>query len=468
MSHDDGATWSLTSRMRAYRGSSIVTTPDDTRVFVGLPLSGVAQSTDAGVTFSVTNEGLAAAPIRALAIDPLNPLLVYGAQTVGPPFRSLDGGRTWAASDRRWYDDVKPHSEFRSTSVTVDVAGTVYAARVNDSDPLARRLARSDDRGETWTFLDSLDNDVTDLRAHPHIPGTLFARVGQFQAGRLHRSTDRGDTWSSVAPSSWRQEAYGFNALTGEIFAAVADGYGDDQRDALFRSDDAGDTWRRVPVPTTRITSIAIDHRTDRIMLGVAGTRIAYSDDGGTTWATRDIDPTNLGHTVSAIAWDPLDPFQVLAATLGAGLWLSRDRGDTWSSYTPGRDGEDVYVAAFSPAPPVGLRAVYDSRPVLTGMGGSRRVGVTRLVLAPRNIRRPSAAGVAKVGNKLTCRPRRWSRAEEYSYRWRRTGRLIADATRQVHRLTPADGGRVVSCDVIAIGRGGRALARSPERLIRR
>ena len=468
MSHDAGETWSLTSRMRAYRDGAIVETPDDNRVFVGLPLAGVAQSTDGGTTFSVTSKGLAAAPIRALAIDPLNPLLVYAAQTVGPPFRSLDGGRTWHAVDGRWYDDVQPYSEFRSTSVTVDASGTVYAGRVNESDQLARRVARSEDRGETWTFVDSLDTDVTDLRAHPRIPGTLFASVGQRGVARLHRSSDGGETWSSVAPSSWRQETYGFNTLTGEIFAAVADGYGDGQRAALFRSDDTGETWRRVPVPSSRISSIGIDPRTGRIMLGVTGKRIAYSDDGGTTWATRDLDPGDLSGDVSAIAWDPLDPSQVLAATLGAGLWVSRDRGNTWSSMTPGQDGENVYVAAFSPAPPEGLPGVYAARPVLTGIGGSPRVGVTRLVLPPRNIRRPVTAGVAKVGQKLTCRPRRWSRAAHFNYRWRRGGQVIATSTRQVRWLTRADGGRRLSCDVIAIGHGGRALARSPERLIRR
>ena len=54
---------------------------------------GVLKSTDGGVTWTAANAGLEGG-VRALAIDPLTPAILYAAATSGV-FKSIDGGASW-------------------------------------------------------------------------------------------------------------------------------------------------------------------------------------------------------------------------------------------------------------------------------------------------------------------------------------------------------------------------------------
>jgi len=59
-------------------------------------LTGVVKSTDGGASWSAANNGLGIQPLgRALAIDPLNPAIIYVGIAGRGVFKSTDGGMSW-------------------------------------------------------------------------------------------------------------------------------------------------------------------------------------------------------------------------------------------------------------------------------------------------------------------------------------------------------------------------------------
>ena len=88
---------------------------------------------------------------------------------------------------------------------------------------------------------------------------------------------------------------------------------------------------------------------------------------------------------------------------------------------------------------------------------------------APKNVRPPVLRGTSVVGRLLMCRKGSWNgtRPIVFSYRWLRSGKVIAGALAPSRRLGTADGGRLVACRVWAGNASGAAQATSKTRLIR-
>jgi len=82
---------------------------------------------------------------------------------------------------------------------------------------------------------------------------------------------------------------------------------------------------------------------------------------------------------------------------------------------------------------------------------------------APRNVHRPSLAGTAVVGRKLTCRSGSWSGAKPIvlSYRWLRNRKVLAGLHENSRLLVQADRGRLVACRVWAANSAGVGQATS-------
>lgn len=69
-------------------------------VYAGTATRGIYRSTDGGATWQSTNNGLGNVEVRALAIDPFNPQVIYaGRDDGGGVYRTVDGGANWSAFD---------------------------------------------------------------------------------------------------------------------------------------------------------------------------------------------------------------------------------------------------------------------------------------------------------------------------------------------------------------------------------
>lgn len=99
-----------------------IPTMEPSVVYVGMQAAGVFKSTDAGKNWKPANAGLTNTAIRALAIDPSNPDVVYAGTGAGV-FKSVDGGGSWVAVDAGL-----TNTAIRALAIDPVVPSIVYAA----------------------------------------------------------------------------------------------------------------------------------------------------------------------------------------------------------------------------------------------------------------------------------------------------------------------------------------------------
>lgn len=242
---------------------------------------------------------------HALAFDPRDPDIVYFGHHQGV-LKSIDGGRTWnpvlrqgdamslVASENALI--MAGHQVFlRSESagalwnpIETDLPDKdIHGFAVSPANPRASfafivdyGLWRSEDAGETWTFVSKeLPETVLALAVLPTSPETLYA--GTMDRGLL-KSTDGGKTWKPVDGLSMKM-ALGLAQDPGDpriVFAGTEGG--------LYRSNSDGSSWTRVGLVGKDVATVAISRGNPaRILVVDAQGRVYRSSDRGTTWTGK-------------------------------------------------------------------------------------------------------------------------------------------------------------------------------------
>lgn len=247
--------------------------------------------------------------------------------------RSDDGGATFAAlAPPPFPDDAPEAAGCADSTVDVDHAGRLFFSCLlsGEADPLpGLQVARSDDAGATWTT-----NVMLSLRADP---------VGALVGGAVATSADR--QWLGFGPDGEVYLSY-FQVPAG-IF--------------LARSDDGGATFgpfRPVVTAAERANggqaSPPVADDEGRVYLaylarasalaptqgGLAGVRVAMSDDRGETWRHVDAlvaapdETAGINFPMPVVEGDAVH----VAWTDDAGrlsVLTSADRGATWAAPRP-------------------------------------------------------------------------------------------------------------------------------------
>lgn len=274
-SMDAGATWSLLS-FDGQGTSSIAAAPSQSlRVYVGVRGSGVFRSADGGATWSAINNGYPYMDTLEIDVAPDNADEVVaggpnlnaqnGYSSTGVVMRTTDGGQTWQTVVSS--DGVVWNLRRCTSDATV-----LYAA--TDSG-----VARSADRGATWTLLPTLGGQVEDVAITPGACNDVYAMV--HGAGPRH-STDGGQTFG----------------------AALTQGL-------------------ELMPPSGRMAVSA--QSTSDIVLGSHG-GIFYSTDGA-TWSTAQ---GLLGMIVQELSVSPLDPAHLWLSSWGSGVWQRPSPAQPW------------------------------------------------------------------------------------------------------------------------------------------
>ncbi len=293
-SFDSGKSWTQVKDISGFGVRALAIADSDASRMVAGTQRGVMLSKDSGKSWTRISDpaNLEMASITAVAIDPKDPNIIY-AGTSHLPWRTMDGGKTWDSIHSGMIDD----SDVFSIYVDHETPSRIFASACSG-------IYSSDDRGDLWHKLLGIPN--TSRRTH----------VVRFEPG-----TCCGD------PN-----------VPGAVFAGTTTG--------LFRSLNAGKTWRTLT--GTQVNSLAFDSaKPNTVYLALEHEGVGKSGDGGET-----INPINNGFVDRVITSVTVSGNKLLSVEPQdgetSGLFVSSDRGDSWSQIRNPKGVPDVHLSLIA------------------------------------------------------------------------------------------------------------------------
>lgn len=320
--------------------------PTDPRIlFAGSASGGVWRSTNAGSSWTPLTDNACSLANGAIAIDPIDPRIVYVGTGEGYSsngcglLRSVDGGDSW--------------TEINGGGVLAPTNGTLttgaFRLRVDRASAGSRTstvlhyattngLHRSTNSGTTWS--PAIGSAATDVVQDPATPTLWWAAVVGGTPG-LYRSVNNGATWTLVQS---------FRSNVGRVALAVAPTAPgkvwmteviNGRMDALRVYDNVSGVLTALPAQGLYNPALRLDFGAqgtydlvleidpaNAAVIYLAGSRIFRSQDGGNTFSVFAYDLHVDWHS---LAMSPSDPNVMLAGNDG-GVFLSTDRGNSWMS----------------------------------------------------------------------------------------------------------------------------------------
>ncbi len=324
----DRRSWEIVEHgLKTWEVSELAVSPAGPhKVFAGTRGDGVWMSEDFGKSWSKPCYGRRGpGKVRSVTIDPHDPRRLYVGCEPVDIFLSDDEGKSWARLDAIWDLPSVPRMSYPLTRVEPHVRDV--AVDPIDPDVLYAALQlghiiKSKDRGRTWTLLDhSLDCDVHTILidpAHPHrlivATGGHDSRLGRAPGRALYQSDDGGAVWTPTA-MNFTQE-YSVPLVRDphrpeRLYCALAHGAQGRWRrrpsgaeSVIVRSDDGGRNWehRGAGIPTTDFPeALAVDDR-GRLYAGCRSGDLYASDDAGESWQRADLHTPEITSIIFAAA----------------------------------------------------------------------------------------------------------------------------------------------------------------------
>ena len=329
---------------------------DPRTIYAATAGSGVWKTANGGVTWAPVFEKEATVALGGIAVSQSHPDIVWVG--TGEPnarnlrsagwgdgvYKSTDAGATWTnmglpLSQHIGRIVIHPANP---DIVWVSVVGSMWGN--DEAKNEARGLFRTLDGGRSWTKVLSAGRQagIVEVAMDPRDPDVLYAAAWQRERrdfsfmgtgpyGGIFRTVDGGDSWRKLGPGLPAGEVgrIGITICRGrpDVVYAVIEG----PEGGVFRSEDAGSTWeRRAAQPTTSMYygQIRCDPN-DADRVHVLQTSIHLSTDGGRTFTTYM--PGRGVHVDHHALWiDPSDSEHLVLGNDG-GIYISRDRGESWA-----------------------------------------------------------------------------------------------------------------------------------------
>lgn len=245
-SRDGGAEWERVGAEGALPTiwSLAIDPVDPDILFAGTRPAGVWRSRDGGrrwekLAVDIARECSIGTPfVTGIAVDPDDHRMVWAGVEIDGVFRSRDGGETWTHVKGGLFDP-----DIHAVAVAATTPKRVYAST-------ARELFVSDDLGDTWEPLAIKEKwplpYARGMAVKPDDPGVLYAGCGETttgEKGHVLRTIDFGETWQTLPfPSEANATIWGLAthpAASDRILAFSLFG-------EVYITEDAGAAWRKV------------------------------------------------------------------------------------------------------------------------------------------------------------------------------------------------------------------------------
>jgi photosystem II stability/assembly factor-like uncharacterized protein len=388
------------------------------KMFVTDAHAGIFMSTDGGLTWFPSNEGISTRegptgdiiPIFCLTIDPNNSDIVWtGFQNSRGIFKSTDGGLTWQLMVNGIIE--RQGISFRGFTVQPGNSAVVYAAAEISSwvdgregkqgrefDMTQGVVYQSIDGGENWQAIWRGDNLARYIWIDPRDTNILYVSTGIFDREAYNsnpeprksggegilKSIDGGKTWNHVNNGLK-------NLYVGSLFMHPTNpdillaGTGNNQYyqgNGIYLSLNGGENWEHVLIDDN-ITSVEFSESDPSIAYAGSAETIYRSENGGNSWKRISGGGTDGWGSPGVRAGfpidfqvDPRDPNRIFANEYGGGNFLSTDGGKSWIDASRGYTGADMRGINVAPGEPGKVLSAARSGIFISYDGGSSWEGL--------------------------------------------------------------------------------------------
>ena len=304
-SGDGGETWARV-RQGLYSESAvraIAVHPREPHIIYAGAESGIYRSEDRGTSWKRLDSPMNTLPIWALAIDPVDPNIIFAGTRPSALFRSQDGGVTWQKLAVALAEECPNVTIPRVTAIVIDPVDHQHVWAGIEVDG----VRRSTDGGDTWETITSgvKDPDIHNVAISPGPP----KKVCVITPREVFATLDDGTTWEPLQIGKQLSLPYCRGAVVKPgapqvIFMGNGESAFGGQG-AIHRSTDAGRTWEPLPLPTVpngTVWNLAV-HPADAsfLLASTVNGQVFASADGGAAWRKL---PRDFGE-VHALAWVP-------------------------------------------------------------------------------------------------------------------------------------------------------------------
>lgn len=364
-----------------YGGSirgTVFVTGNPNLIYLASEYGGVTKSTDAGVTWTPTNNGLKDLSLRGIAVKPSDITNMYVVSTGGAGFyKSTDSGATWVPLPTITNPGLNCRN-VRGISVVNITGPNLGHIYVSTSCPQNAGLYKSENEGATWTkvnvglldnvsvngiaFFGSAGATTSGVRVHssagvhqsvdsaagfvgtftslngaggtaltgplgPNVFSTAVVSsfmLAAVQGQGVFRATSGSTTWTQVLGSAGSPKALNSGiSVASNIAYAVVDGEG------TYSSSDFGATWTLNTAIPKHLNFLFTDPNTSTTRWAATQAGIFKSTDSGVTW-TKNTAAGQPGGNLTSVQVDPTNASVLYAA--GDTVYKSTDAGATWSN----------------------------------------------------------------------------------------------------------------------------------------
>jgi len=225
-----------------------------TMLFAGTYGQGVVHSTDGGITWTSSNNGIPTVNILSLTIDSLH---IYAGTDSGV-FRSTDNGTNWVSENSGMATDCSVFGFMKDGK-------SIYAAT-------SCGVFISPDHGTTW----QQSNGTMDKSLPPNYGVLSIALSGSRifigTSSGIFTTTDQGTTWNPSSNGLPNTTVFALLPIDINIYAGT--------RDGLFVSTNQGANWKAFSTNVSDVRALAISD--SNIFVGTSGSDISLFKTDGT------------------------------------------------------------------------------------------------------------------------------------------------------------------------------------------